>query len=428
MNNIKILAIVLLAGTCIGTNSIMTFADTNNSETLAAYNKSFEEVFSLVSDNQDENINNFGHKMIIFDPLRVDNTGVSIMPRTYDRKIGEIKDLLSVYGVIGHTQQRFGMNNYYDDKLKMFILTLCEYTSYENPDAVIDDKIVYIVNHLNELSNDMLSDIVTTYKIKCVENGVDGILSSSRSVYPYYLFTQTDSEWAKTPYANNLNRTGTIASSACGPSSMSIVLSQYFHKEILPTELAKFSIDNGHRYASGTGIDLFPDASSQYGMPIPELVYGSSVDELYDGVKNNGNMAIALMGKGSFTRGGHYVVIVGTEERDGKKYFKVADPNYPNGNYKYGGDKIIDDDPSDPFVLAETSIMKNETKNITWWKCNFSIDSKYKATENEILLASLTEDDFIKNIAVAVNESSNSDCDLLQSIISDKQTDSYMFT
>ena len=209
---------------------------------------------------------------------------------------------------------------------------------------------------------------------------------------------------------------------------MSIVLSQYFHKEILPTELAEFSIDNGHRYASGTGIDLFPDASSQYGMPIPELVYGSSVDEIYDGVKNNGNMAIALMGKGSFTRGGHYVVIVGTEERDGKKYFKVADPNYPNGNYKYGGDKIIDDDPSDPFVLAEISIMKNETKNITWWKCDFSIDSKYKATENEILLASLTEDDFIKNIAVAVNELSDSDCDLLQSIISNKQTDSYMFT
>ena len=66
-------------------------------------------------------------------------------------------------------------------------------------------------------------------------------------------------------------------------------------------------------------------------------------------------MAIALMGRGLFTSTGHFVTIVDAKEIDGKQYFLVSDPNYPNKNHGTSN-KMIDENPEDPLVWIETSV------------------------------------------------------------------------
>lgn len=360
------------------------------------------------------------HGMIEFESLKVENTGLLIKPGERNEKIRELKNILQKHHLVSHTQLKGENITLYDGKLKTLVHTLGQFCSYDTSIGNIDDSIVYIITHLDKLSADMLSDIKLEYKKKLIAEGTDGTIGNNGSTDGYYLFTQTDPEWGHLTYGK---KNATIASSACGPASMSIILSSYFHKEILPTEIATFSVSRGHRYQTGTATSLFTDAAKYYGMPTPEEVYHDSVDAIYNGIRDEGHMAIALMGRGCFTGRGHYVALVGTEERDGKEYFKVSDPNHPNRSHKKSS-RIIDENPADSFVLAEKSIFKKEIKNISWFKCDFKeVHGEYKTTKDEILLADYTDEEFLSMIPVAVFQSVSKDS--LDEFAEKNQNDTY---
>lgn len=359
------------------------------------------------------------HGKIEFESLKVEQTGLSISPGASNSVVGELKKTLNNYGLVSHTQLRSQTINLYDKKLQALVHTLGDFCDYHSDGDVIDDSVRYIVENLKELSPEMLSDIKLAYQKELVAESVDGTIGYDGTAYGAYVFTQTDPEWGSLAYGGH----GSIASSACGPTAMATVLSQYFHKEILPTEISDFSVAHGHRYATGTSTDLFSDAAESYGMPAPVEVGGSQVDAIYNGVKNEGNVAIALMGRGAFTRSGHYVVLIGTEERDGVQYFLVSDPNYPNKNYKYSNG-IIDEDPNDALVLARKDIFKRESKGITWFKTNFDVvHGEYQTKETEILLADYTDEEFLSMIPVAVSEIVTEDT--LYQVAKNKSNDTY---
>lgn len=380
-------------------------------------NRQGEEL--LLSNNSNGNEEIKTHGRIEFESLKVEQTGLSIAPGASDALVGELKRTLSNYGMVSHTQLRTETINLYDRKLQTLIHTLSAFCSYYPANDVIDDSMAYVIENLKELSPEMLSDIRLAYQQNLVKEGVDGTVGYDGTTYGTYVFTQTDPEWGSIAYGGH----GNIASSACGPTAMATVLSQYFHKEILPTELSEFSVSHGHRYASGTSTDLFYDAANSYGIPSPVEAGSSNVDAVYEGVKNNGNMAIALMGRGAFTRSGHYVVLVGTEERDGVEYFLVSDPNYPNNNYKYSNG-IIDENPEDALVLARKDIFKRESKGITWFKTDFrEVHGEFQTTKTEILLADYTDEEFLSMIPVAVSEIVNEDT--LYQVAKNKSNDTY---
>ena len=59
-------------------------------------------------------------------------------------------------------------------------------------------------------------------------------------------YNQADSRWANTSYTSSNNKTQTIKSSGCGPTSAAIVVSSS-KGAILPTTMAKLFVDNGYR-------------------------------------------------------------------------------------------------------------------------------------------------------------------------------------
>lgn len=71
-------------------------------------------------------------------------------------------------------------------------------------------------------------------------------------------YSQADSRWASKLYTSTSNKTQTMKSSACGPTSAAMVVSSA-KGAILPTTMASLSVDNGFRTAnSGTAWAFYP--------------------------------------------------------------------------------------------------------------------------------------------------------------------------
>ena len=326
------------------------------------------------------------HMSIICDTSKISATGLQLLPGGTSERIGAIKEKLAAYGLAEHTQMRAETKNRFDGKLEILVQTLCDFCQYDNPTHIIDDRVQYVVDHLSELSENMRKDLKTAYLNNLKTANRSGNVSYQGKVYPYFAFTQTDPEWGGVVYPYYKGDRRTIASSACGPTAMATILSNWFHREILPTELASYSAANGFRLSYGTSGRLFTSAANAYGAPTPFFAYTSKLNDIYKGIRDKGNMAIANVQYGHFTHGGHFIVLVAAKEINGSEYFLVADPNYPNNRYYNLGSDIIDEDPADPFVWAKKSIFPDECSELYWFKNDFRLSApNYQMTVDEAL-------------------------------------------
>jgi len=113
----------------------------------------------------------------------------------------------------------------------------------------------------------------------------------------------------------------TIAQAGCGPTSVAMVLTNMLGKEITPVDTAKYSMDHGYRIKNnGTSESLFPAMAEEYGLNCEKSRH--TADNIISSLKE-GKVIIAHMGKGHFTKGGHYIVLRGVDE-NGKVI--VSDP------------------------------------------------------------------------------------------------------
>lgn len=131
-------------------------------------------------------------------------------------------------------------------------------------------------------------------------------------------YSQIDDRWKDTKYG----KTGTIGSAGCGPTALSIVVSTLKGRNVTPPEVAEWSYKNGHRCeGNGSYHSLIPKGAEHYGLKVEKLGR-SSKKELAEHL-SSGKLVIAIMAKGHFTDGGHFIVLRGITE-EGKVL--VADP------------------------------------------------------------------------------------------------------
>ena len=127
--------------------------------------------------------------------------------------------------------------------------------------------------------------------------------------FPYLL--QQDSRWGDKQYSSIGDSSQTIASSACGPTSMAIIL-RSFGVDITPVETCQYALDNGMRTAnSGTSWEFFDSIGKKYGLTTEEL--GVSKDGIVNSL-SNAKPVIGSMGPGTFTQGGHFIDLVGIKD------------------------------------------------------------------------------------------------------------------
>ena len=144
-------------------------------------------------------------------------------------------------------------------------------------------------------------------------------------------FNQLDERWANKSYG-----TDNIGGYGCGPTSMSIVVSSLTDDIVDPVEMAEWAYQNGGWCSkSGSYHSLIPSAAQAWGLNV-EGCTASEPQRIVDAL-SEGKLVVAIMLKGHFTSGGHFIVLRGVQ--DGK--ILVADPASYNRSQKLWDLSII---------------------------------------------------------------------------------------
>lgn len=146
-----------------------------------------------------------------------------------------------------------------------------------------------------------------------VEWGEGGVMDEMPQWYQYL------GAWADYPYGG-----GTISSSGCAIVCLAMVTSQLNGEVVTPLDIVEFTGNDYYQPGAGSSWSIFPAVSSNYGYSCSNL--GKNTSSIIDALQS-GHPVIASMGPGTFTKGGHFIVLKGITE-DGK--ILVNDPNDNN--------------------------------------------------------------------------------------------------
>lgn len=122
----------------------------------------------------------------------------------------------------------------------------------------------------------------------------------------YYL--QTDPRWGSLIYGGE----DTIAKYACGPTSMAIVVSSLTDIGIDPVQMSGWAFNKGYWYPkSGSLHSVVNGTAKAFGLKSEGVGNDSDTPKKVKEALKNGDMVVVLMGKGHFTKGGHFIVLRG---------------------------------------------------------------------------------------------------------------------
>ena len=117
-------------------------------------------------------------------------------------------------------------------------------------------------------------------------------------------------------YSSINNKTQTIGSSGCGPTSAAMVVSS-IKGTITPDVMANLFVQNGYRSANnGSYWSVYRAVADEFNIGYTET---SDINKALDLLRNN-NYIICSVGNGLFTTGGHYIVLVGIESNTSDPY------------------------------------------------------------------------------------------------------------
>ena len=129
-------------------------------------------------------------------------------------------------------------------------------------------------------------------------------------------YLQTDPRWAGLAYAAK-GETATIGGSGCGPTAMAMVLATWADPNVTPRTECAWAQKNGYKApGQGTYYGYFVPAARRYGLDCTQLnwvsLYGQEDSPLHAVARaavDRGDLIIACMGRGNWTRSGHFVLL-----------------------------------------------------------------------------------------------------------------------
>lgn len=208
------------------------------------------------------------------------------------------------------------------------------YTISYNGEAYFADAIFHLTDAQKALSDDYAQNLSLflgdgMFQGVFSDDAITGIPSLGSITFKdgatdVVYFNQLDERYCNEPYG-----TDNIGGYGCGPTSMSIVVSSLTSATVDPIEMAKWAYENGYWCSkSGSYHSLIPGAAKAWGLPV-EGCTASEPQRLVDALAE-GKLVVALMTKGHFTSGGHFIVLRGVQNEK----ILVADPASYNRSQK----------------------------------------------------------------------------------------------
>lgn len=149
-----------------------------------------------------------------------------------------------------------------------------------------------------------------------VTDGSQEILTGG--IIPIVYYNQGDERWASEAYGSDH-----IGGYGCGPTTMLMAVSSMTGLESDPVQMALFASRHGYwAKNSGSYLSIVNGIATEY-----DLTAASIESYTVEDVQNallSGNLLVALMGPGHFTKGGHFILLRGITLSGS---ILVADPN-----------------------------------------------------------------------------------------------------
>lgn len=132
-------------------------------------------------------------------------------------------------------------------------------------------------------------------------------------------FNQTDMAWEEAKYGSD-----PLSSHGCGPTVMAMVVSSLLGETVNPVDMAQFCVSQGYWAKNhGSYHAIIPGVSQSYGLTCTSIAPSEiNREELFSRLVT-GDLVVALMTKGHFTEGGHFIILRGVTPEG---QVLVADP------------------------------------------------------------------------------------------------------
>lgn len=149
-------------------------------------------------------------------------------------------------------------------------------------------------------------------------NVINGQEILTGGTIPIVYFNQGSEAWAEELYG-----TDDIGRYGCGPTAMAMVISSMTDTDADPLRMAQWAVSRGHwAKRNGSRLSIVEDAAAEYGLiaaPLEERTPETLLNVLL-----SGDLLVALMSPGHFTKSGHFIVLRGVTPSGS---VLVADPN-----------------------------------------------------------------------------------------------------
>lgn len=153
---------------------------------------------------------------------------------------------------------------------------------------------------------------------------------------PMLYYNQGDLRWKSYLYGGS----DPLSKYGCGPVCVAMIVNSFGNIGVTPIEMADWSAANGC-FAAGGGSyhDLIPKSLSAFGLQV-ESVTDRTPENVARLLRTN-HILVALMGKGTLTDNGHFIIIAQLTS-SGNVY--IADPaNYENSTKEWDLQQLMDE-------------------------------------------------------------------------------------
>lgn len=102
-----------------------------------------------------------------------------------------------------------------------------------------------------------------------------------------------------------------VATSGCGAVCMAMAISYLHHTQVSPQDLFAWAYDQGFYYGDGLGHEALTAMAEKYGLH-SQWIDNDQLGQVRSALEK-GYPVVAHMGPGTFTKGGHYILLRGVE-------------------------------------------------------------------------------------------------------------------
>ena len=207
-------------------------------------------------------------------------------------------------------------------------------------------------------------------------------------------YLQTDSRWAKKPYRAP-GENSTIGSAGCGPTCAAMVISTMTGKTVTPKDTCLWSTKHGYKALNqGTYYSYFKPQMAAYGIQCKQMLGSRILNQpqhpIHEQVKQylaEGYYVIALMGPGTWTKGGHFVLLWAWDDK-----VRICDPASTRSERLNGDPGTFRREVRNYWLVDARQFNKEEDEVVTY-KYLKDVPEKFRPIINDLMTAGIIQGD-----------------------------------